>query len=788
MNANKQPEKWTRRSVLTTLGLTGIAMTSGVQPVLGKSRNATFITCATVADLVKANVKKGDVVQTLGYYEIGDGGDTWYRVGTSDSEPAGAAGVLTLANGLTATLLAVQSVNYRMFGAVCDGVADDGIAIQQAHTYANERGIPVVNSHGEFWIKETNGIVIQTPVTWGHTIFHIDERFNEKGRPKFLVKSSKKPQEVTWNAEQKAAFLKAFKPGARFLSELAPFHNGLVCIKDENDRIGYRAGASYKGQSWAREEFFYVEEHGRIIGDIAWEFTDYTHFTVYPCDDNYLVIDGGTFYLSGDNPGTEYNGYKSNGFSVSRSRTIIRNQWVGLEKGKADVAMTPRSGFYTFSMVYDVTLENVRLIPWEQDRAGKDRDVPAGTYGIGAARMLNGVFRNVTAEGGPIHWGVFGTNLNKNFRIEHCRLNRVDVHFHCWNLCITDSHIGYRGISITGGGDLLIQNTTCGSQSFVNFRRDFGSKWDGRIRVVNCRLEPPSASGSAVLSFRPADFDYKYPIGLAHAIHLEDLVIDYSGNPANDQPCWLIQTPQMSKTEAGEHLFFPRDLVVRNVSVIGREQGVRLMELVQPQHYRVDRKGGYDGVQLHTNARIIFEQVQLEDLSDPKAAHLVVLPDNEQPYDDAYALYPTISLTDCQGFVGKLSGCITEVKLTRTSVCRLQCNDRHELFGSLTFQDCTFQPVTTEERAPFYTLATSLGTNFINCILHAPLVGGQRRYDLLDDFGFIVMNKSLKFSHVNTRIGRGLINHYKEKGDGIRPEFIAKLKNHHELEPDELKD
>src|SRR5690606_38487162 len=238
-------------------------------------------------------------------------------------------------------------------------------------------------------------------------------------------------------------------------------------------------------------------------------------------------------------------------------------------------------GFYTFSLVYDVALENVRLIPWEQNREGEDRDVPAGTYGISAARMLNGVFRNVTAEGGPVHWGVFGTNLNKNFRIEHCRLNRVDVHFHCWNLCITDSHIGYRGISITGGGDLLIQNTSCNNRSFVNFRRDFGAKWDGRIRIINCRFEPPLASDSAVLSFQPMDFDYKYPIGLAQAIQVEGLVIDYSGNPGNDQPCWLIRTPEMSKTKQGGHLFFPRDLVIRNVSVIGREQGVRLMKLVQ---------------------------------------------------------------------------------------------------------------------------------------------------------------------------------------------------------------
>jgi hypothetical protein len=44
---------------------------------------------------------------------------------------------------------------------------------------------------------------------------------------------------------------------------------------------------------------------------------------------------------------------------------VIRNQWVGLDNGRADVSMSPKSGFYSFSSVYDVRLENVRLIPWE---------------------------------------------------------------------------------------------------------------------------------------------------------------------------------------------------------------------------------------------------------------------------------------------------------------------------------------------------------------------------------------------------------------------------------------
>ncbi len=215
---------------------------------------------------------------------------------------------------------------------------------------------------------------------------------------------------------------------------------------DSKDRIGIRAG--YEGnRGWAREEFFYVEEEGRLIGDIAWEFRDLTSVRAIPCNENYLVIEGGGFRLSGDTPEGDASGYYQNGMIVERSRTIIREQWMGLEPGKRDVSLEPRSGFYRLNSVYDVTLENIRAMPWEKSRRPPETAVQHGTYGIGGARMLNCTFRNLTAEGGWVSWGVFGTNLNKNFRLEHCRLNRVDVHFHCWNLTIADCTIGFKGLA-----------------------------------------------------------------------------------------------------------------------------------------------------------------------------------------------------------------------------------------------------------------------------------------------------------------------------------------------------
>ena len=204
--------------------------------------------------------------------------------------------------------------------------------------------------------------------------------------------------------------------------------------------------------------------------------------------------------------------------------------------------------------------------------------------------MLNCTFRNLTAEGGWVAWGFFGTNLNKNFPVENCRLNRIDVHFHCWNLYIGHCAIGFKGISITGGGDLVIENTTRYGNQFVNFRRDYGAKWDGHIHLRNCTLKPSGKGKASVLAYHPDNFDYQYAIGFARSVKIEDMIVDYIAAPNSKDPCWLMDIVPFSKTHENARLFFPRRIEFRNIAVEGRGQGVRLIHMPNPHHYDLRQK------------------------------------------------------------------------------------------------------------------------------------------------------------------------------------------------------
>lgn len=781
---------YNRRRALAAFSTVGLGLLSGTGLAAAKpekgGKSAGLRSYGTVAEMQQdKSLKSGMLAQTMGYYAPGDGGGASYLVGASDAGRQEPASLLALANGLAAGIVNAPSVNYRMFGARSDGSYDDGLAIKAAHQYANHFQLPVINLGGEFWLKETNKIPIQTNVQWGHSVFHFDEKFNTKASNRFEVTSRLPAVAIGLDAAQKKSFLQQLKPGVQLIPELAPYKNCLVIVADAKDRIGYRAGQKFDGQSWAREEIFYVEEHGRILGDIAWTFQDYTTLMAHPADDSYLTIEGGSFRLSGDSPGKNYEGYKKNGFDIRRSRTLIRNQWVGLETGRQDLALDPRSGFYNFSQVYDVLLENVRLIPYEQDREGKDRDVPAGTYGLGAVRMMNGTFRNITAEGGPVHWGVFGTNLNKNFRIENCRLNRIDVHFHCWNLYIKDCSIGYRGISVTGGGDLFIENTSCYNRSFVNFRRDFGAKWDGDIRLRNCRLLPSGTGDCALLDFNPMDFDYKYPIGFGRSIRVDDFTVDYRAVPESRGACWLLNLPDFSQMKHGQRLFFPRQASFRNVQVQGRQQGLRLMEIPDPKNFDLGQAGSYDGIELQANARLEFDNVQLETLDGAEPGgkplrHFVLGGGPSKKAGDARALYPEIRFHACKNLAADLGGQVAQVVFEYCSLSGLWASRQGEMPGSLSFFHCVFQPLVKSPAGPFYALSTELGTSFTNCVLHGPKVAGQRRPELAGQYTIFQVNKSLRYNHLNTRLGKDVLAYYQQQGLRLTPAFLAMLRSHSE--------
>lgn len=782
MSGNKE-KAHSRRAVLATVAAS--AMSIGTlskatgSPALPPSKTAIQFFPSVSALMAEPKLKAGVLASTLGYYAHGDGGSGVYEISAEQKSPFS----ISLTNGLFASLLHDGHVNYKMFGAKSDGQFDDGIAIKKAHQYANANRIPVINHSGEFWLGETKLIPIQTNTNWGNSIFHIDESVNSPRETHFEVLADTPSFEIPLTAEQKSAIVAKLAPGTQLISELAPYRNCLIVVKDENDRIGRRYGADYNPRGWAREDFFYVEEHGKLVGDITWTFRDFTHLTAYPCGEGYLSLEGGTFLLTGDNPGPLGGSYHYAGITTRRSRTIIRNQWVGLEKDKQDISLTPRAGFYNFTHVYDILLENIRLIPWEKDREGTSRDLKAGTYGIGGSRVLCGTFRNITAEGSPNHWGVFGTNLYKNFRIENCRLNRVDVHFHGWNISIKDSEIGQRGLTLTGGGKLLIENTTVFNNIFLNFRADYGAKWDGPIRVINCSLKPQSQANATLISMVPGKFDYKYPVVFGNEIIVSDFVFAGRSDWENAR-YQLLRFPNFSSSDEGGRIVFPQRIALSGISVKGRKKGLFLFDLPDVSAFHLpNRAAGIKNGVLTTNSTWLFEGIQLED--DPSTPNFRL--NLSSPYADAFALYPAITFSGCQNLNAEINDASVVVRINDTIVRQFSAGKNKNFEGRILFENCQLQGSAHTGGAPLFRIQAKNGISFHQCEINLPVDQHGKVYpEEIERMDLLKINQLVRHNHSGTRLGTDLLDYLSGKRMTLKREFIAMLKSRHELEDENI--
>src|SRR5690606_8609108 len=166
---HQKSNRLSRRQMLSLLSIAGVATvpTVGAEKLNAPRfvKNRTTYIYNSVAELKQDDsLEVGDFVATYGYHSPDDGGHAAYQVIRHAGQQVEEGQYIQLHAGLLAKLINVEQVNYKMFGAKGDGESDDGVQIKLAHEYANACDIPVDNTRGEFWIKRTNNIVIQTNV------------------------------------------------------------------------------------------------------------------------------------------------------------------------------------------------------------------------------------------------------------------------------------------------------------------------------------------------------------------------------------------------------------------------------------------------------------------------------------------------------------------------------------------------------------------------------------------------------------------------------------------------
>jgi hypothetical protein len=666
----------------------------------------------------------------------------------------------------------IREVYPEWFGAVGDGIVDDSLAIYKCHDFANRSNLKVIYQKGTYKLNTVRNILIKTNTDFGRATFLIDESISSETVPWFTVNSDYEPVEV--DSSLWGAIRTKLVSGISIISELSPYKNSLVVITDNDDKIGARYGYT---NDWARQDFFYIDEGGKVVGDSMYGFSNITSMISYPCDLNYLTIEGGTFLVNGQDSGHSGD-YVRPVFQVNRSRTIIRNQFIGIINGASDVQTDPLIGFYNHTYTYDTIIENVRMLP---------RKGTTGTYGIRGRTLLKHTLKNITSEGDSTYWGVTSFNLIKDWKIEDCNLNRVDSHFIAWNVTIRDTNVGIKGILLTGGGTLRIENTKCNALTniFVEFRQDYGSRWNGDIIITNSKLLVYNQNIEArIIDFNPADFDYKYDIIFANKILVNTFTFDFS-NSGNNAGAWMMKIPNFSSGSNVGRIRFPNDLQFINVKVQGRTKGLKFLQIFDPLDYTLTQTGSYNVNDIKPNCYMKFEDIQSEEINNglitsTNNVHFIINTTAVSTYTDENSLYPKVDIINCRG--GGLlihpKGGIVDLTIKDSIISLMDAFETDKGRSRITFLNCGFRANIASAGQYLY-LDTVLGTTFINSTFHAPIINGvvDASQTAVDNYNVIKLNSIVRYNHINTKLEKLITD-----TTPVSSAYIQKLQSHHKSE------
>jgi hypothetical protein len=407
-------------------------------------------------------------------------------------------------------------IHYEDFGARGDGTTDDFEALVKAHEHANLHKLPIQARNGAIYRigGASRCIPIETDTDFGTAKFIIDDTTLEKINSNiFQIRSIHKPLRIK--------NIKKMDRGQIRIECKLP-SACLVIAKNKNVKHFIRRGSNANLGS-PQTDIFLVDAAGNVDPStpIIWDFKEITSLEALPIDKTTLTIKGGIFTTIAHNP-EKPDDYVHRGILVQRSNVVIEGLKHLLEAEEKNVA--PYMGFVKISGCAHVEVRNSIFT--------SRRESVHGSYDINLHSVVNSSMINctqsnsITEEG---KWGVMASNFCKNLVYERCKLSRFDAHQGIYNATIRDSEIGSRGITLTGGGVFLLENTKVLSAKPVSLRPDYGSTWDGEFIIRNCRFEPKimkNKNSYLITGANDGQHDFGYKCQMPSKITIDGLHIE----------------------------------------------------------------------------------------------------------------------------------------------------------------------------------------------------------------------------------------------------------------------
>ncbi len=405
-----------------------------------------------------------------------------------------------------------------------DDRENDLDALIKVHNYANEGGQNVYAEDGaKYYIGLTgnNSVNIQTNVYFGTAEFIIDDtlinadNYELHSKNIFTIVRSHSSALYTKNTDRYKIIERINNNGGiRTTDKEIPLNLGydVMVIPYDQGVLTYKRGGTggVTGVGAVQHEVIIVRGDNTIDESTRplFDFDEVDEIEIYRIDDEPITVSGGKFthYATRTDMITLNRGIgisRPNVTITGMNHEVLNQPVTGISDSDSNGARyngggPNYNGWILPSNCHNLLVENTKLSGRAHYRQG--------SYDIGGTNSNKLVYKNCSQYYMYIdddkskgvwnetryYWGIMGTSYCKNIEYYSSSLSRLDAHAGVYNIVVKDCDIS--SISIVGGGNAIIENSTVYHTRLVSLRSDFASSWRGDIRIKNCNMFSSSNS------------------------------------------------------------------------------------------------------------------------------------------------------------------------------------------------------------------------------------------------------------------------------------------------------